>query len=364
MKQRINNGILPLSALLIFITVALINTLEMVSSSQWNKFEMMSNGFMFVVVVVGFFLQGLPNKIVKGDNGRNILSNVAVSLIAFLMNVTIFEHTIQLKQFWNSLWGWSMGWIVVAVIQVLLLSELGKKLLNRICAFLIWCESIIGLVRRTGYVLWDTIRRNKSMCCIAVVGIILWGAYLGIQVYVSGASAVFTSTDIFEKSVWFWVTYSVICILVYGIGVSLKKFKDIIENLPDKKVLVVLVGLALIVIVSVIPSMLKVIAIGFLIPLVAMGMLWFVVRKIDKMGKNTENDNLQGNDSVTINLNDLFIVVISIVGIPLAIICFATWLQIHNEQSIVMKDVDNISIWLDFVNVAGDVAKRLLELFI
>lgn len=364
MKQGIENCILPLSAILIFIVVVLIKTIEIVSPSQWNKFEMMSNAFMFVVVVVGFFLRALPNKSVGKGNVGNVLNNVAVSGIAFWMNVTVFEHTIRLKQFLDSLWGWPMGWIILAVIQVLLLSELGNKLLDRICAFLVWCESVVGLVRGFGSDLLDIIRQNKGICWITVAGFILWGVYLGIQIYVSSASVVFTGTDIFVKSVWFWVAYSVICILVYGVFGSLKKFKNTIQNLDGKKVLIVLAAMALFVIVSVIPSMLKVLVISFLFPLVAMGLLWFAVRNIDKMRKNTENDNHQVDDSARINLKDLFIVVISIVGIPLAVICFAVCLQNNSEQSIVANSADNSSIWLNFVNVAGDVAKRLLELFI
>lgn len=364
MKQGIKICILPLFASLIFIASALIKTVEIVSPSQWNKFEMMSNAFMLVVVVAGISLGALPDKAVSEEKAVNVLNNVVVSGIAFCMNVTVFEHEIRRNQLLDSLWGWSMGWIVLAVIQVLLLSGLGKKLLAQICAFLIWCKSIIGLVREIGSDLLNTIRQNKNISLVIIAGFILWGVYIGIWIYVSSASAVFTGTDIFEKSVWLWVTYSVICILACGVRESLKKIKEIIESLNGKKILIALAVMVLLVIAGVIPFVRKVLVIIFLIPLAAMGLLWFVVRTMDKKRKNTENDNHQGEDPASINLKDLVVVAISMPGIPLAVICFEAWLQIYGGQSIVAEGAETGFMWLDFVNAAGDVAKRLLELFI
>lgn len=358
MKQGIKNCILPLSASLIFIIAVLIKAMEIVSPSQWNKFEMTSNAFMLVVVVVGFTLQTLP------DKAGNVLNHVVVSGIAFCMNVTVFEHTIILNQLWDSLWGWPMAWIVLAAIQILLLSGLGKKLLAQICAFLVWCKSIISLVREIGSDLVKTIRQNKNICWVTVVGFILWGVYIGIRIYLSSVSVVFNGTDIFEKSVWFWVTYSVICMLGYGVLGSIKKLKETIENLNGKNILIVLAVMTVFVIVSVIPSFLKTVVIICTIPFAAMGLLLLAFRAIDKMIKKTENDNHQGEEPAGINFKDLVVVLISVVGTPLAIICFGAWLQIHGGESMAADGADTGFIWLEFMNAAGDVAKRLLELFI
>lgn len=363
MKRVIKKGILPLSALFILIIIVLINTTVSISPSQWNKFEIMSNALMFVVAVAGFFLRGLSDKAVGTSDIGNILGNVAVSGIAFWMNVTVLGHAIRFEQLWDSLWGWPLGWIILALIQVLFLSELGKKLLALIGAFWEWCQSVKGALKGIGSELVNAIIQNKGIFLIALIGFILWGVYLGIQIYFNGIGMVFAGTDIFELSIWFWVTYSVIFVLLYGILESSKRVKEIIQNLDGKKVLVVLAIMVLAFVVGVIPVMLKVIAVGILIPLITIVGLCFVVRKMHKLRKDIESGNYQEDDSKSINIKDLCFVVISFVGVPLSVICVIAWIQIHNGQSSVTKAADNVSIWLDYVNIAGDVAKRLLDLF-
>ena len=74
-------------ATIVLIIVEIINFAEVVPLSQWGSFEQISNCIMFAIAIIGFFLTGFPYLSGKRNDLKIILGNVAVSVIAFPMNI-------------------------------------------------------------------------------------------------------------------------------------------------------------------------------------------------------------------------------------------------------------------------------------
>lgn len=126
MKQNLKNASPAFAAILIVLIVGSINILGYVPSNQQNNFENMSNIMLLATALAGFLL-AIPSVKSGGRDLFIFLGNILVSVMAFPMNIIVFGHTIQLDCFWESLWGWHIGWVICAMIQIYVLSGRGER---------------------------------------------------------------------------------------------------------------------------------------------------------------------------------------------------------------------------------------------
>lgn len=369
MKQKIRYVILPFWVTLILFVVAVIDASGVISSQRWNIFKNMSNICMFIVGVIGFFGIGWPNKKVSKGNAGNILSNVTVPITAIVMDAAVFENKIQLEHLLDSLRGWTLAWIVIGFIQILFLSGLGTTILGWIKAFGRWFLSVfksVGeLAKAIQHYIFNVIRDNKNMFLITLIGVVVWGVYIVVQINIEDVATVFSESNIVRKNILPWVIYFSVCIMLYIFLYAIKVIKVINESKPKSLLAVAMAIVAIIVfdvIVHVLPSILVIIAIIILIPFVAMFFFALAIRIIDRIRNSTKNSDPQGNGSGNVNIKDLIIVIVALVGIPLIVICSVVGELFYSGQYTIAEDENTLSTLLHIINIAGSVAKELLEL--
>ena len=189
MKQAWKDRIPAVLAILVFLVVELINLLGIVPLEQRDKFEQICNGVMFAVAVLcllGFFLKRQPSLPDDKKHLVHVLSNLAVPLTAFYMNVNVFQHIIRPEQFWGYIWGIHLFWLLFAAVQILLLSGLGRVILNVVRSIL---EETKKATKRLRNAARDTINlADNYVLCAVFVSFICWVGYIGVQIYINGAA--------------------------------------------------------------------------------------------------------------------------------------------------------------------------------
>lgn len=383
MKERWKDGCPVFLAILVFGAVEALLMLKLIPQKQWIDFVKMGNVILAVIAVFSFFLLGLPMKTADKRNLGSILGNIGVAAVAFLLDISASEDV--MAEAADSLRNWRLFWIVCAVTQILFLSDLGERILYYIKEVLKWGGKLLHLFGSiiTGFgeiiagIPEDIRSCGKIERIIALIGIVLWGIYLGILIHIQGMPIVFSNTDIFWNSLSMWTAYIIICFLIYITGSFFAKAASEIRNGQGLKIIEVVIVLILSVILTcLLPALLKIMVIMFSTCLVLTGVPWLVIkyikirRKAKKLNSNKAaedgNESCENNDFVTdmnIRLWDLIVVQISFIGFPLLIILFATALQ-PASQNIAAQDLTDISTWLNIINSVFEVTKNLLDLLI
>ena len=239
--------------------------------------------------------------------------------------------------------------------------------MGQVLALLGWGRDI---VRQTGDmisgVLSSVQNSDKSVFLTVFIGIIGLLADVGIRVYTRGFSDAFTDTNFLVERIFWWVIFGVIFLFViHTIPLSLRKVKEAIQSMSGKKVLAVMAVVILAVLTGVMPFLLQAIAFIIMIPAIAMGVLWLVIKGICRLWKKIygiqeKNENAPVGESIA---RDWVIVIIAYVGIPILILCFITVNRSGGKEIITTQDPSELTTWLNFIKEALEVAKSLLELF-
>lgn len=356
MKQGCKKGSPAFCALLVLFIVEIINISGTVPLQQRNNFENMSNMTILLIALIGFFGLGIPSQ--KGGHGDwgILLGNITVSAIAFLMNINVFEHTIQIEQLLENLWCCHMLWIICTAVQFLFLTDIGKWLWNLIRKLLaweknavVWVESICcdfaGLVKRS----------DKSVVLTISIGVVLWGIFLINQIRIQRADAIFSDAGFWRSSMWIWAIIITISYLLHTVPLIFRKNVEAIEGISSKKVLAATVFLLFAAAANVLPSLLQTIMVIISLPVSVMGIVLIVIKNI-QTGENIENNRNR-------SLKDFYITLFCFVGLPLTILFLATLLGGDNGEYITQAPT-TITAWMEFFKAAAETADSLLNLFI
>ncbi len=364
MKQKKKNGIPALLSMLVFLTVEGINIFGNVPFEQWKNFENISNTVMLMVAMICFFWLGFPSKRDHSRNLGSVLGNVAISVIAFFMNINVFEHTIQLEMIWTDLKGWHVGWTFCAIVQILFLTRLAEQLLTVVQGFLMWGGKTIkplgnGLSGFTA----EIGNCDKGLILIFMGGFGFWVVYLIYQIFNKGTFAVIFSADILWGSVRLWTVCIIIGFLLYLFPLICKKGKEAIKNIDEKKILLAMLAAAILGSLSyALLILLGIIGIIMIMLIVLVGLLWYIVkRSITKSNSRVHQNNMTAKN--TINLLDLSITLIAFIVVPLMLICIVTFFSPEGNHIINSQDVADYTTWLNLLGVALEVTNSMLQLF-
>lgn len=380
MKQARKDRIPAVLAILVFLVVELIDLLGIVPLEQRDKFEQICNGVMFAIAVLGLLSFFLKRQSPLANDKRHpihVLSNLAVPLTAFYMNVNVFQHNIRLEQLWECIWGIHLFWLLFAAVQILLLSGLGRAILNVVRSILEETKKAAIRLRNAAR---DTINlADNYVLCAVFVSFICWVGYIGVQIYINGAAFFFDDTVVFGRSVRFWTATLLICLLLRIFPSAIQKSLEGVYSLKGGIVLGAIAVIAIAILVCVLPAFPKAIALLILITLAAFFMLWFIIKKLSQPWRKLESKD-QGKSSDTgtpgaetprrwppnkelnIKYCDLVVVILSF-ATPLIIIFFITASQPEGRTILTTQDPLDIDTWLEFIDTAAAVAQILLNLF-
>ncbi len=368
MMQRFwKDGGLAISTFLIFIGTMIIVTFDIMPKEY---IEELSNGLMYLIALVNAIVVWNFHK--DNDNLRLVLNNLSIPMTAFLMNINVFEHKIRQEQILNDLWSCHLGWIICAILQILFLSNLGKNLLYQIFSFFNSVRDVISLVWSIIWgVLEDIKNINRDIRLTVFVGSILWLVYLSIQIYNKGISKDSFGDSLIWRSVRLWLAVIIICYLVHLIPTISQKLDEALQKMSGIKVLVITTIIIFIVMAYIVPSVLQTLIMFLMFPIVLMGLLWFIIKKVIKKIniKNIDGqkvDNLAGIElkSGNIEPKDLFVFLCCFIGFPLLVLMVAT--AFSSDGFNIMKEQNDTSFmtWWGFFKEALDISKDLLELIL
>lgn len=328
-------------------------------------FEILSNAVMLLIAIISLFMIGLRPRINGNGALSSILGCIMIPVITFPMNIDVFEHTIQLEHILSDLWGWHLFWIAYAVVEVLVLSRLVQNLLSQIVALLKWVRRIISLLGKT---LEDAvINSSKSIRLTVSAGLLLWGAYLGIQIHARDMASVFSDVETFRMSVWLWTAVIVVCLLIHIASQAFPKAGEAVQKMNGKIVLVVIIGVIFFLLNSVLPVLLQAIAMIILISLVPTGLLGLIIKGAGKAIRRPSDyggSTQRTTDAGGVEPKDLMVVLICFVGVPLFVLSGVTALSDEGKNIIDQQDLSDVSTYLNFISAALEVAKAMLDMVI
>lgn len=120
----------------------------------------------------------------------------------------------------------------LCVVQMMLLSSLGMKLLVEIQHFFRWAKKLIRLLGNVIIVLaHKLVECDKGILLIMIVGIILLGIRFGNQIRAKGVNGVIENEALLWKNVQFLLIYSCIGLLLYVAPTFFIGFKKTIARI-------------------------------------------------------------------------------------------------------------------------------------
>lgn len=307
-----------LAAVIILAIVTVLDMLPVEFLHQQGNFETLSNVALIIVAVIGFF-QRKPDG--SSDYG-SIFSNTLVSIIAFPMNIIIFKHAIRPEYFLEDLWCWHLFWLICAIVQIFGLSTAGKKLLAQVLAFLGWVRDRGSQV---GNMFSDTLssiqNSDKKVLVTIFIGIVGLLGDVGFHIYTRGLEAAFTNPHFLVEKFFLWVILCVFMLfLIHTIPLVLQKVKDAIQNMAGKWILAVLAVVIFAVLAGVMPFLLQALAFVLLIPALAMGVLWSVIKGSSRIWENIYKGQEKNKGAGDSTARDWAAIMLAYIGIPLTII--------------------------------------------
>lgn len=347
--------------ILIFVIVLLFDAIAELSPSQKNHFETLSNGAILINTVVSFFWVGLPLKENNSNVIRNVFGNIVNPVIAFLINISIFDHIIRRGHLLEDLlWGWHICWIACTVVLILFLTESWSKLQSEWKNLWEWGKKIIQLVGAFFQESVELIKEtDKVKLLIIAGGMILWGLYFKSKASYERVDVILSDTDFLWRSLLLWAIYIVICRFVryaLHLGKSSGVTNVRIARVNWKKILISLGGIIALLVLSLIypllQSALGVIALLEAIPIGIVTGAWRKKKRKKKFNNTYIYDGKPREE-------DVIVLVISYLVIPLFIITLLAFF-IFDGDGILVKDEYTL---LDFIGVFMETVNNLLKLF-
>lgn len=352
MRTKIKNGIPAFLAISVFATAEMITMFEIISEHQRYNFEIICNISMLIVAVLSFFLMGLPISSDSSYSPAKALSNIAVSAVAFTMNIDVFEHTFRSGHFLEDFRGWHICWAICAALQIIFLTRLGKTLLLK-----------TGCMAKTLEVffseLWHVLSHNKIRFIILTFGITIWGIFFGALCSDKNASAILSDIKFWESSLLLWIYYLILVLMINLLFHIVPKIAVAVQNASGKAIVAITLILIIAILANVLPALLQALTTILCIPVFITGMFLLIIRRIGSNNSTSGNERTGNKD---INSKDAFVVLLCFIVIPLVFIFLITFLKAGNSN-IIAENPTSVTAWLDFMGTVAEMAEAFFDLF-
>lgn len=346
----------------VLLAAAVIKALRIVPETRWDDFETVTNAVMLGAAAVSLFCVGLPT---KKDNKRRlggVLSNLMVSLLAFPLNIAVFEHLIHWAHPLNGLWGGHAGWFLCMVIQLLLLSGLGEILLGWMKKFLAWVGRRTKDLGEAFTLTVEAIKRNdKGIITILGTSTALWVLTLIGKVLGAGTLDVLSRPGTLGEGMLLWVVSIIIGTFLYIAPAMFRKARKAVRTLEPKKLLAAFAVVAVLVPLAALSNQLGAWG-GVLAALAgAAGLAGLWLKKHHQPSTPPQPGTLPGPKKRLTNPRDVVVVVLAFLA-PLLLTGVITVCS-SAGQTFVAGDKAEFKTWLNFGEAYLSVAGTLLDLF-
>lgn len=366
MGRKCKDAIGAILSALTFLIVEVIQILEIVPSYQEKPFEAVCNVVIFVIAVVCFFCIGLPSKEHSEGHLESLLGNLAISLIAFVMNIVAFDHPIRWGQIMADLKIWHLFWIVGAIVQLAFLSKWVENMLSQVGRALAWVQNTVKLVAETITEIAENLKKcDKKTFAIIIAGSALWGFWFSDQVNSRSVQDVLSDTDFLWISVMLWIVVVFVGLMIYIMPSLFQKANDTI-NKKDGKWVLFIVAIIVILVVSykflpILAVVLKNIITLSALPVGLLLVILKLTKEVTRPGTEQDN-NLSRQDEF--RPSDLKFVMISFIWAPLTAIFLVTVFFFGGWNILNTQDPAELTTWLNLLEATVNAVNSLSELFI
>ncbi len=188
-------------ALLCLIGTIYMHLPEALVQLRTEDLELISNCVLFGVEVYGLIIGMLWKK--KDGGTLRIVCDESVVVIAYIVNAKVFGHEIQ--QISDLLSMWHIIWLLLAVLVVLLLTDIGRNIFGETGRFIRY-----GINRAAEVALWLE-KSIKKVRKDVLFSVIMGMAFYVLVVY--KRNLIF-SDNLLSWSIKFWLGWILLCFLV------------------------------------------------------------------------------------------------------------------------------------------------------
>ncbi|MCM1118686.1 MAG: hypothetical protein NC543_04920 [bacterium] len=364
MKKIYREGSPAFLAAVLFIVVEGINILDIISSPK--HFEIFSNAIMIIIAIYGFLCIGIPAKNSGVGNLISILSNVAVSAIAFPMNIDVFKHVIHPDQILSDLWGWHTWWIFCAIVQILVLSRLGENLLELVEELLAGGKKAIKSFGDSISTLKKQIeeeieKSDKGVVITILIGFIIWAIYFGAWIWDRGIYIALADKNFWWGSIKLWVGCIAICFLISIASPLLKKMKEAIKNMESKSLFLFALFAVMTIIIFYTSSILQG-GLGELLKILIyiLSISLICVRALKEWKKKSESNCKEYDGDRMSPIDKVFYAAVFYV-IPLSIVFLLALFFYGGEEIINTNDLSDFTTWVELWGTVLNAVNDLLK---
>lgn len=357
MRRNNNGGIPAFLAISVLVLSELLRFFQIIPEQKWNEVEVICNAVMLLIAAIGFFVCG-PFSTTGKPPVTYAAGNTAVSLMAIIMNIDIFNHPIRIEQLLPDLWGWHLFWIGFAVLQMMIFSQLGKLLLAQISGLLSWGKSIAIILGNTiADVLLFVKTRSSETILTVIIGVVLWVGWIVMRLSQKKTFVTLGDLGFWKENLLFWGEYLLITLLIRLLPAMHQITRGTLINLNGKKLLFI-VGITTIFMVSILAesSPLGLFGIALTASGVTLSFLW---RFFQTNGNGSSKPNMTTRSGI--RKMDLLTLAFCFLWIPLIII-ITRMLYSYAGRLPVLEMVSDSAAWLNFCNTAIDTANRVLQM--
>lgn len=362
-------GIPAFAAAAVLLAAALVEVWMTTTGRLEYHIDIIFNIVFVGIAVLGCVLVGLPTKTQSEWRLVGLLSNLLISILAFPMNIAVFEHKVNWNNPLEDLWGGHIGWLFCVVLQILILSGLGEQLMSwgrRLLTLGAQAVTAVGQVVRQGVsVIVEAIRtHDKGVITIMTVSAVVWAAFLACKVYHTGTCEVLTDTDTLVGSMLVWLACVLTGVVVYTAPLILQMVRTAVRDSDPRRILIAVIAvIALVILSTALPPLLE--AAGllvtlFIVPLclacLIIGSAAWRVRR----NRRLERQNIRSRH--TINPLDLAIVLLAFCVVPLVFLNVATALSPQGQIILSRGQVD-VTNCLDYITACCNVASAVIQMF-
>lgn len=365
MRRICGDGIPAFMAAAVLLVATALEARMVNTAGSGHRVDIIFNILLACIAVVSVFLIGLPAKQQPDRQPVGLLSNLLISILAFPMNIAVFRHEINWHAPLENLWGGHIGWLVCAILQILILSSLGEQLIS-------WTRKLLALGARAAAAVgrgFSAVVRfirshDKGVLAIMAASTAIWMLVLASKVYRAGTYEVLADTDTLVESLLIWIAGILIGSVAYTAPLIVQKIKGAVEAIPSRKILKIVLAISILTVLSAaMPFLLKAAGLLVTVLVVPLCLAGFIIGGAAWRVRGNHQQGEQSSKPVsTINPIDLAVTLLAFLIVPLMLLNVATALSPGGQAALGQEM--SVTSCLDYVTACCNVASAILQLFV
>lgn len=218
---------ISLISLLLF---EMINNVTSIAQKNAINLQVTGNIIMIILSVCSIVFVYFVGKQMGKTSNEYFLNGFAIVVSAFVLNIDVFHDEIEVMSDFFS--GWHAMWSAWFIILVLWFTGIGKATYNLLGDAAERCKK--GVSTTADWAENAFVRADKGIMAAVGFGIVFWIVFL---IYLYKEKTEVFAEEVFERSLYFWLVWFVICTFIFCFAGFGKKIVPFINNSQNINIL-------------------------------------------------------------------------------------------------------------------------------